>query len=520
MAGITIALFASCAKSPLIVDRNRPPRTFLVAAPIDSTIAHPTATGVSYSYRVHLYWRGEDPDGYVVGFFWAFDDSSAGHFHYTTKTDSIFDLTVNDTTDITGGATVIGFSRFHTFFIRAVDNLGKVDPSSASFNKTTFKATTLKPSVRFVGGLPSGVGIDTLSDGQPFQVCWTGNDSDGVVIRYKVDVGTHSTPLFSDTCVSFNDSNDPSSIGLASGVYNLTLTAVDNALAVGKTNLLFVVNHDPETWFEPKGGPIGYYHPPFLNGSEVDPSTVVEFGEGDTIPYRSTVWFKWDGEDLGRPGAPPSPQSGNLLPETNCLNGFSLELRGGTRNGGNAYVIGFIDQLVGGPGAVPFRTNDPSVLVPRNFGSLVLDSLDAGFNLVMLAASRDCSNRPDGTKAAFRFNCNFRPFIDSLAVNQGDNGFPQFEPGRWIVWFGHDVEDGAIRKVRYTLDGTFTAFSRDQDTDSLFVADSTFARLAPSNPHSVQVWAIDRAEFQSDSSKIVHFDLLPPGPTRRMSGRP
>src|SRR5262245_36433856 len=114
MAGIMIALLASCAKDPLIVDRNRPPRTFLVAAPIDSTISHPAATVVSYSYRVHLYWRGEDPDGYVVGFLWAFDDSSAGHFHYTTKTDSIFDLTVNDTTDITGGATVIGFSRFHT----------------------------------------------------------------------------------------------------------------------------------------------------------------------------------------------------------------------------------------------------------------------------------------------------------------------------------------------------------------------------------------------------------------------
>src|SRR5438445_13561591 len=88
MAGLALGLVGSCAKNPLRVDRNRPPRTFLVAAPIDSTIAHPAATGQSYSYRIHMYWRGEDPAGYVVGFLWAFDDSSGGHRPYTTQADS------------------------------------------------------------------------------------------------------------------------------------------------------------------------------------------------------------------------------------------------------------------------------------------------------------------------------------------------------------------------------------------------------------------------------------------------
>src|SRR3989449_3665963 len=170
LAGITVFLFGTCAKNPLIVDRNRPPRTFLVAAPIDSTITHPTATGISYSYRVHLYWRGEDPDGYVTGYLWAFDDSSAGHYHFTTKTDSIFDLTVNDYTDITGGATIIGFTRFHTCYMRAVDNRGKPDPNLSVYNRTTFKASTITQHVQFIGALPSGKaasgdGLDTLSDG-------------------------------------------------------------------------------------------------------------------------------------------------------------------------------------------------------------------------------------------------------------------------------------------------------------------------------------------------------------------
>src|SRR6266850_697623 len=508
MAGITFALFTSCAKNPLIVDRNRPPRTYLVAAPLDSTISHPTATGVSYSYRVHMYWRGEDPDGFVVGFLWAFDDSSAGHYHFTTKTDSIFDLTVNDSTDITGGSTIIGSTRFHTFFIKAVDNLGKPDPNLAVFNRTTFKASTIQPHVKFVGALPSGNGVDTLSDGQRFEIHWAGDDSDGVVIRYKVNVASYSGPLTSDTMAVFNDANDPNSIGLASGVYNLTVTAVDNALAVGKTNFLFVVNHDPETWFEPKGTPNGYYSPPFINGEAVDPSLVFTFSEGDTVPYRSTVWFNWDGEDLGRPGTKNNPTA-----EGNCVDSYSLELRNGTRNGGDPYVIGFIDMIQGSPPR-PFKSNEPNYLRQAGKPNFVLDSLDAGFNMFMLAASHDCSGRGDGTKGAFKFNCNYRPFVDSLALDSCALFVPGFIPGKRVTWFAHDVEDGAARSARLQLDDISTFDTADGAVD-YFVADSTFARLRPGSPtHSIRVWARDRAGFLSDSSLVIEFPLACPNAVR------
>jgi hypothetical protein len=274
------------------------------------------------------------------------------------------------------------------------------------------------------------------------------------------------------------------------------------------------VNHDPETWFEPKGAPIGYYFPPFLGGNVVDPSTVVEFGEGDTIPYRSTVWFNWNGEDLGRPGVPPTP-----LPEANCLNGFSLELRG-TRNGGNAYVIGFLDTIPSVPPR-PFTTNEPNFLRAAHFENLILDSLDAGFNMFMLVASRDCSGRGDGTKAAFQFNCNYRPFIDSLSVEDGFQG----EPGKIFTWFTHDLEDGVATEAKIQLDRVFTRTIPTSETvggapAQFFVADSTFSRLSAFNPHSFEVWAIDRAEFQSDSSKVVLFDLVPPGPSPRQTRRP
>jgi len=269
---------------------------------------------------------------------------------------------------------------------------------------------------------------------------------------------------------------------------------VDNAFATGTTNFVFVVNHDPETWFEPKGGPIGYYHTPYLGGSLVDESVVVPFAQGDTVPYRSTVWFNWDGADT----------TGG---ESNCLNGFSLELRGGTRNGANAYTIGFIDTI---PGTPPrrFKSNEPNYLRQAGFNNFVLDSLDQGFGMIMLAAARDCSNRGDGTKAAFQFSCNYRPFIDSLVVQESVQPFPPFEPGRLITWYSHDVEDGGAKNARIKMDNTRIVVTTDF-AENWFIRDSDFRALNPSNPHSVEVWVVDRAGYVSDSSLVVTFDLPP-----------
>jgi hypothetical protein len=146
--------------------------------------------------------------------------------------------------------------------------------------------------------------------------------------------------------------------------------------------------------------------------------------------------------------------------------------------------------------------------------------------MFMLAASRDCSGRGDGTKAAFKFNCNYRPFMDSLTVevDPGGGGPPDFQDGRLITWHTHDLEEGVATSVRVKLDATSTRTLVSNETSdnpgTTFVADSTFANLAPSNPHSVEVWAIDRAGFVSDSSIIVRFDLVPPGPAPRQTRRP
>lgn len=489
-----------CAKDIVKLDRNRPPRTYIVAAPIDSA---GVGEGSRSSYKVHLYWRGEDDDGYVVGFLWAFDDSSSGNFRYTSKTDSTFELVVNDSTLLTGTTTTLGVSKYHTFYVRAVDNLGKPDPGIAVFNRRTFLASTLQPNVKFTGALPGPLSpyyeppestiIDTLSDAQPFKIEWRGQDPDGRVTRYKFNVGTYESPLTPDTVAYFNDPSQTGSIGLPSGVYTMTVTAIDNANAVNKKAFVFVVNHDPETWFVPRGAPIGHYIQPFLEGNRVNITGT--FAPGDTVPYRSTVWWEWDASDT----------SGG---ETNRLTGWSVYLNPGVRNNGEPYTIGFVDTLQHGDPPIRFTTNNPAVVGPAGFVSLILDSLDAGYNLTLYARSRDASLRGDGTPAQFRFNCDFTPrllavtYRDTLAVPPNKTS-P--EPCKYIKWSTYDFEDGQAMTARITVNGTLNIELGNWE-QAYLIPVSTFQSLNPGDDTGgVKVRVGDRAGIQIPMSEAIEI---------------
>lgn len=497
-----LAVIVSCAKEPLRVDRNRPPTTYLVSAPAESSAA---------SYKIHLYWRGEDADGYVAGFLWAWDDSTVGAFHYTTKTDSVFQLAVNDSTVLLGGTSQQqpGQAKDHTFYIRAVDNLGKADPRLTVYNRRIYRASTIKPNVRFVGAIPSGIGIDTLCDGQPFKICWTGNDPDGYVAYYRWDVGPYSSPLISDTCAVFNDPDTPGSPPIPSGVYTLTVTAVDNAFAASDAasggRLLFVENHDPETWFlDPSGGngiPVGHYLQPYQNGQIVN--TVGTFAPGDTIPFRATVWWNWAGSD-------------SKCNEGDKLSGWSLILRTGSRNSNEPYIIGFLDTLCVDPvaGPIRFTSNDPArVLNLCNLQSLVLDSLDAGRNMLVTVASRDASGRSDGTPASFFFNCDFPPKIDSVFADSltPTSGPLAGQKCQRIHWVSGDPEDGLTQVSIITLDGTQRIRQQNYEQE-IIIPESRFIPLSPLNPHTVEVQVGDRAGILSDETRSVQLNVTYPSP--------
>ncbi len=100
-------------------DKNKEPETELTGAPAESSAAF---------YRVHLFWKGFDSDGMIQGFEYALDDTTREELWvFTNKTDSLFVFnTATDESQLQ--------IRDHRFFVRAIDNQGKEDPSPSSIS--------------------------------------------------------------------------------------------------------------------------------------------------------------------------------------------------------------------------------------------------------------------------------------------------------------------------------------------------------------------------------------------------
>ena len=127
-------------------DNNAAPQTWITAAPQDTITvrdgggaATPPQIG-RIPVRFHLYWAGSDQDGTVAGYYFAVVETlavppeglstvpslpgpKAREYRFTTKTDSMF--VFNASEDVP--------ERQHAFFIYAVDNKGKPDPTPARF---------------------------------------------------------------------------------------------------------------------------------------------------------------------------------------------------------------------------------------------------------------------------------------------------------------------------------------------------------------------------------------------------
>jgi len=180
--------FAGCNDNDLGIERrrpNRPPETRLSSGPPDSTN--------STNYRVHLFWSGSDPDGTIDHYDYILVDHRPSASSITgppddprtvivvpplpddprwtsTNANDTLIVTVadvlrrdprpdpnnpNDTNEVVRSTT---FERWHTFFVRAVDNEGVEDvtPEYRSFNSRTIAPTVrltdpIKPAQTFLG---------------------------------------------------------------------------------------------------------------------------------------------------------------------------------------------------------------------------------------------------------------------------------------------------------------------------------------------------------------------------------
>lgn len=279
-------------------DRNRPPETYISQGPENSDDADDP---VDLFYRAHLFWRGEDLDGTVTGFRYAVDDTlDPGAWKFTTRTDSVFRFPVSE----------IG-SKEHLFLIRAVDNLGKQDPSPDTLRFESFTATS--PTCRFVNekmlvnGQPYPfTGLDTVLVFSSVTFVWTGSDDDGEVVGWESKFDTE--PEF-----RFHDRNDTTRTesNLVAGQHTMFVRAVDDAGARSTTLARFSIrsNFDPRTTID-RNSITASLARPWLdaNGTNGDSTLVVTFTESDfldvipdTLPSQSRLSFCWNSTDVDGP---------------------------------------------------------------------------------------------------------------------------------------------------------------------------------------------------------------------------
>ncbi len=169
-ACLGLVLLASCAKKKILAVENLPPETTLfVQGPLDTV-----------NHVVHLYWFGSDPDGGVVGYELRFKNPALPadtQWVFTTRTDSVF------TVFAPAGYTM------PLFEVRAIDDVGQVDPSPAREN---FQFRNEPPTVRFTTRL-----LMTDTTYSSVTLAWSVNDPDGDAnaTRFLVGLGTLPSSL-------------------------------------------------------------------------------------------------------------------------------------------------------------------------------------------------------------------------------------------------------------------------------------------------------------------------------------
>ena len=142
-----VILGVGCRKPVEPECRSQPrPETWIVAAPQDTLTVKDPSTGKAtppqpgtIPVRYHMYWAGSDRDGAIAGFYWAVVETvttpprdlplpplpgpKAADYKFTSRSDTTFIFNVSEAAR----------DRQHAFFIYAVDDKGKADPTPARF---------------------------------------------------------------------------------------------------------------------------------------------------------------------------------------------------------------------------------------------------------------------------------------------------------------------------------------------------------------------------------------------------
>jgi hypothetical protein len=237
--------------------------------------------------RFHMYWAGSDRDGAVTGFYWAVVETlpvppegassvpalpgpKARDYHFTNSTDSIFIFTASEEVS----------ERQHAFFIYAVDDKGRPDPTPARFvfsSYDRFPPTAVIDECKATGTeyqlLPGGgvqpvqktyfvtdffeisndhaVPRDTVMSNALLHMRWHGVPTIPSTVvtgfRYKLD-----EPSFNTVDSSVHETSYNTGVGndrVNPGPKIFTLRAIGQSGWRGENTRWFQMNFAPDTWF-------------------------------------------------------------------------------------------------------------------------------------------------------------------------------------------------------------------------------------------------------------------------------
>ena len=194
---ILIILPVGCGDERILSPHpNLPPETVIVG--------HEPQEHHSSSYRVQLHWKGEDADGLVAGYYYAWDDTldEEGElaWQWTEANGSTFVVAADSCGTPPCEGELSPFFNYHTFWIKAIDDQGEHDPTPAH---RTFTATTVAPRCSITAGpyyVPGG-GCGYVP--ALVSVSWQGIDIDGQVTGYwyKWDARLREPPPLPDPSV-------------------------------------------------------------------------------------------------------------------------------------------------------------------------------------------------------------------------------------------------------------------------------------------------------------------------------
>jgi hypothetical protein len=445
-------VLGGCRKQEeVFIDTNLAPDTHLTSAP---------ATEEQANYRIHLFWDGTDPDGYVVGYYFAWDDTIASSWEYTGKTDSLFKAKID----------TAGETRRHTFYVRAVDNEGKLDATPA---RIRFDAWTALPVVSFLyrtGGPmdpdpevnPSGVNPtakDTVLMGTPCEFLWDGWDPDGQGAPIDFSFRLDSSPFS-----PYGGVTQTIVPNISSGTHFFYVKGKDETGAESfPKNYKFVMNFDPDSKIIDPTEPTGTL----------------------TIADRDTIWFRWvavDKEEL------------EGLPD------------GGIKEVWIELDTGFQKRfsLVGPDSlnyAEEFYFTSNTFSADEHFVSST--NLPTGGNKphVFRVYARDLQNRFEFPSARpedlerYSFWYNHPPTTEILSPTEGATVPTDFV----VSWLGTDV-DGSVEAYQYVL---------DPQVSSWRVTDQTSVSYEGINPgqHEFRVRARDNADCWETGYRVITFHV-------------